>query len=236
MADAAATLDRFAPGRVILGVGAGHTPAEWSAVGRERPGPRLRVQRLKESTELIARLLAGGRVSARRSQIEMRPAEVIRPDHAGPIRLLVGGGHPDLLTVGGQRADIVGLSGLGRTLPDGHRHTVRWSAAELRHQLETVRTAAEQAGRAPQLEVLVHVVEVTDNRDRALARLVERVPGLALADAAATPYALIGSADEIVDQLRRQGREVGITRYVIRESAMREMTSILDRLRRADPQ
>lgn len=28
VADAAATLDRFAPGRVILGVGAGHTPAE----------------------------------------------------------------------------------------------------------------------------------------------------------------------------------------------------------------
>ncbi len=85
VADAAATLDRFAPGRVILGVGAGHTPAEWSALGRERPGPRERVQRLMESVEAVAQLLAGERMTARGAQIDMRDAEVIRPDRApGP--------------------------------------------------------------------------------------------------------------------------------------------------------
>ena len=45
----AATLDVLAPGRVILGVGAGHTPREWADVGRARPGPRQRAERLAES-------------------------------------------------------------------------------------------------------------------------------------------------------------------------------------------
>lgn len=230
VADAAATLDRFAPGRVILGIGAGHTPAEWAAVGRERPGPHSRVQRLVESVDLITRLLAGERVSAKRSQVEMRNAEVIRPDHAGRIRLLIGGGHPDLLTIAAQQADIVGLSGLGRTLTDGHRHTVRWSAADLTRQLTTVRAAAEQAGRTPQIEALVQVVEITDDRDHALSRLVERVPGLTVADAAATPHVLIGSQDEIVAQLQRQALQLGITRYVIRASAMHDFAPVLSRL------
>ncbi len=194
VADAAATLDRFAPGRVILGVGAGHTPAEWSALGRERPGPRERVQRLMESVEAVAQLLAGERMTAHGAQIDMRDAEVIRPDHAGPIRLLIGGGHPALLTVAAQRVDIAALSGLGHTPPDGHRHTVRWSPAALTRQLATVRRAAEH----------------TENRQQALNRLVERVPGLSVADAVATPHALIGAADEIVDQLRRQAEELGV--------------------------
>lgn len=122
------------------------------------------------------------------------------------------------------------LSGLGRTLPDGHRHTARWSPAVLTHQLTTVRRAAEQVGRAPQLEVLVQVVEVTDNRDQALTRLVERIPGLSVVDAAATPHVLIGSADEIVDQLQRQAEELEITRYVVREPAARDIAPLLSRL------
>jgi len=33
----AATLDILAPGRVLLGIGAGHTPREWADIGRDRP-------------------------------------------------------------------------------------------------------------------------------------------------------------------------------------------------------
>ena len=39
VASDAATLDILAPGRVLLGVGAGHTPGEWEDIGRHRPAP-----------------------------------------------------------------------------------------------------------------------------------------------------------------------------------------------------
>ena len=35
----AATLDILAPGRVLLGLSAGHTPREWEDLGRQRPAP-----------------------------------------------------------------------------------------------------------------------------------------------------------------------------------------------------
>ena len=46
MANDAATLDLLDPGRVVLGMGAGHTPVEWGAIGRRRPAPAKRIARL----------------------------------------------------------------------------------------------------------------------------------------------------------------------------------------------
>jgi alkanesulfonate monooxygenase SsuD/methylene tetrahydromethanopterin reductase-like flavin-dependent oxidoreductase (luciferase family) len=55
----AATLDTLAPDRVLLGLGAGHTPREWADIGRDRPRPRQRAARLAEFVEAVAALLRG---------------------------------------------------------------------------------------------------------------------------------------------------------------------------------
>src|SRR5680860_1196889 len=46
LASDVATLDVVSHGRARLGLGAGHTPAEWGAVGRVRPSVAGRVRRL----------------------------------------------------------------------------------------------------------------------------------------------------------------------------------------------
>lgn len=53
-----ATLDVVCGGRARLGLGAGHTPAEWRAVGRERPGVAERVERCMQVTRAVQALLA----------------------------------------------------------------------------------------------------------------------------------------------------------------------------------
>jgi alkanesulfonate monooxygenase SsuD/methylene tetrahydromethanopterin reductase-like flavin-dependent oxidoreductase (luciferase family) len=209
----AAALAVLAPDRVILGLGAGHNPAEWQQIGRERPSAGDRAARLDEFVDVTARLARGETVTHDSAHLSLRDARV---EGASGLRLLVGGGNPVILRAAARAADIVALTGLGRTLADGRDHEVRWSRAVLEQQLDLVRGEAERHGRHPVLDALVQVVRVTDNRDAALTELADEI-GAPAADLAETPYVLVGTEDEMADQVRRQATEFGITSYVVRQ-------------------
>jgi probable F420-dependent oxidoreductase len=223
----AATLSVLAPGRVVLGIGAGHTPREWADVGRQRPGPAERAARLTEFAEVTARLLAGETVTHASRWLSLTDSRLEGfPPAADGVRLMIGGGHPELLRCAGRLADVVGLAGLGRTLEDGHSHEARWSADVLRGQLDLVAEAARDAGRSPALEALVQAVVVTQDRPAVIGELEAKfdVPA---SDLAATPYLLVGSHEQIAAQLRDQAGLLGITRYVVREEAIPQMERVL---------
>jgi alkanesulfonate monooxygenase SsuD/methylene tetrahydromethanopterin reductase-like flavin-dependent oxidoreductase (luciferase family) len=71
-----ATLDLLAPGRVVLGIGAGHTPREWEDIGRTRPSPAERAGRLAEFVDVVSRLLRGEQVSCQGQYLEVRDARL----------------------------------------------------------------------------------------------------------------------------------------------------------------
>jgi len=143
------------------------------------------------------------------------------------VPVLVGGGNPALLRWGGAHADAVGLSGLGRTLADGHAHTVSWSAAQLDTHVGLVRSgAAEARVPTPPLEALVQHVELTDDRHQA-ARPFAAEADLAVHDVLAVPYVLIGTIPEIVEQMHSARDRWGITRWVVRVGALDVAEQIL---------
>jgi probable F420-dependent oxidoreductase len=227
----AATLDILAPGRVLLGLGAGHTPREWSDIGRHRPAPRQRAERLAEFVDAVADLLSGQAVSLEGSHLTLRDSRLEGLPADGRVRLAVGGGHPEVLRAAARRADVVGLSGLGRTLADGHHHEVRWSVGDLRSQLQVVSEEADRAGRSPVLEALVQTVTVTQDRAAAIGEISDRIPGVSPDDIARTPYLLIGSYQQMAGQLRAQAEEFGISSYVVREPAVPRLEQVLALLR-----
>ncbi len=122
---------------------------------------------------------------------------------------------------------MVGLTGLGRTLPDGHRHEVRWTNADLRRQLRLVRDEAARAGNRPVIQALVQVVRVTGDRTSVIEELRARIGGASADDVAGTPFALIGSHEEMARQLLVQADKLGITSYVVREPAVPDLTRVL---------
>jgi probable F420-dependent oxidoreductase len=227
----AATLDILAPGRVLLGLGAGHTFGEWETRGAQRPSPADRAGRLEEFVDTVAQLLDGQAVTINGRYIQMVDARLDGLP-TGRVQLVVGGGHPRVLRVAAARAQVVALSGLGRTHPDGHRHDARWSGAELHHQLGIIGNATAGRAEVPEVEALVQVVTVTDDRDQTLAELATQFSAVPVQDAGSTPYLLIGTITEMVDQLRRQAEDFGITRYVVREPALDSATQILALLNR----
>lgn len=232
VASDAATLDILAPGRVLLGLGAGHTFGEWETRGAQRPSPADRAGRLEEFVDAVARLLDGDTVSTDGRYIRLVEARLDELP-TGRVQLVVGGGHPRVLRVAAARAKVVALSGLGRTRPDGHRHDVRWTSAELHNQLEIIGNASVAREEGPDIEALVQVVTVTADRDQALAELGTRFLGVPVQDLGLTPYMLVGTIAEMCEQLLRQSEVLGITRYVVREPAIdsaAQIISLLDRL------
>jgi probable F420-dependent oxidoreductase len=189
LASDVATLDVVSGGRAVLGIGAGHTPAEWAAIGRTRPDVRGRVDHCIEVAERTRAFLA------EETTVQER------------VPLLFGGGNSRLLRWAAESADLIGLSGLGRTLEDGHMHETRWRRDQIDAQVEL-------CGDRP-TEALVQFFEVTDDAGATYAKWSKDYEEDE-ADMAAAPYAFAGTVDEITEKLREVESRWGITRFAVR--------------------
>ncbi|MFZ6005041.1 MAG: TIGR03621 family F420-dependent LLM class oxidoreductase [Actinomycetota bacterium] len=224
-----ATLDLLSGGRAVLGVGAGHTPSEWTAVGRAYPSAGERVDHMIELTTTTMALLSGETVSHSGEHFTLEAAMLTHPRPVrSPVPLAVGGNGRRVLRFGGEHADIVGITGLGRTLADGHSHAVDWSPSAIRRTVDTVQSSATAAGRSPQIEALVQHIEISNDAERAAAQLVDAVPGATVDDLLAAPFIWMGTADEIRARLRSHQRDLGITRYMVRSHALADVRLVFD--------
>jgi probable F420-dependent oxidoreductase len=241
LAREAATLDVLSDGRTILGIGAGHRPAEWAMEGRTRPAADERIDALFEVVIAVRRLLAGEVVTERTRHVHLHEAVLRWPSPArGSVPVLIGGNARRLVEAAAAHADIVELTGLGRTLPDGHRHEADWSRRSIDERVDRFRRG--RRGREPRLGALVQIVEVTADRVSAAEAQRTALLGL-LPDASvpsveeilSAPFVMLGTEDEIVGQLREQRTRWGIDRYTVRADALEAVGPIIERLRSTPP-
>lgn len=211
----AVTLHRLSGGRFELGIGAGHTPHEYAQTGIGLDPAGTRKARLRESVEVIAALVKGETVDHHGEFYQLAGASVIDPeDLPDRLPILVGGNGEKLLSHAARFADVIGLQGLGRTLEDGHRHSVNFAIAHLEAQLTVIANAAKD--RTPELAALVQVCEVSQDRERTLEPMVERVEGLTMEAALATPYVAVGTVDELAQQFVDARDRWGISYFTVR--------------------
>jgi probable F420-dependent oxidoreductase len=216
-----ATLDLLSDGRAELGVGAGHAFPEYERVGIPFDPARVRVRRLREAVQLLRRLLDGEEVTVAGDHYELA-GERCHPRTVQPrLPLLVGGGGRHVLATAARHADIVGLTGLGRTEPDGNRHQpTGFPARAVDEQVAWIRSQAGERADRLELQALVQAVVPADDPGAAAEDLRARLPSLSVAELLDTPYVLVGTTSRLVEQLQANRERWGISHITIRPAAV----------------
>ena len=149
-----------------------------------------------------------------------------------PPKLLIGGNGRDLLGLAAREADIVGFTGLGKTLSDGQRHaTTGFAASEVDGRIALVREVA--GDRFPDLELnaLIQAVVPSEDPLTAAEGLAKNLPGLSPEQILETPFVLIGSAARMADALLERRERWGISYYSIFGPAMDALAPVIARLK-----
>jgi probable F420-dependent oxidoreductase len=227
----AATVDLLTEGRLQLGVGAGYMQAEYNEAGLRFEAGGRRVERLAEAVRIVKGLFTGAPVTFvgqhyHVTRHQLQPLPVQRPHPP----LLIGGNGPRLLTLAAQEADIVGLTGITFRPGDQGPELSGWAIAGVEERLQRIRDMAGARYERLELNALVQWVEVTDHRYIAAEELAGRWPQLNSADILQSPYVLVGTVHQIVEDLQMRRERWGIASYVIFERDMDTFAPVVARL------
>jgi probable F420-dependent oxidoreductase len=232
LAREAAAVDLLTDGRLQLGLGAGWNKAEYDQTGLTFDRGGIRVERLAEAVVIIRRLLAGEQVTFagrhyRVSGHVIAPLPVQKPHP--PI--IIGGNGPRLLTLAAQQADIVGLAGMTLRRGGTELDVPGWKGSAVDASIALLRAAAgEERFARLELNALVQRVVVSDDRRAAVEALNRVWPQLGAADILETPYLLVGTVDQMVEDLCARRARWGVSYYVVHEPYMDAFAPVVARL------
>ena len=224
-----ATLDLVSGGRVEFGLGAGWMRTDYEQSGIPYDEPGVRIDRLEEALEVYRQLFAGS-ATATGDHYDVRDAVGLPvPVTAGGPKLVVGGGGKRVLSLAARHADIVGVN---PSLRSGavDEATAKSAVAELYEQrIGWIREAAGDRLADIELQVLTFLVAVDADRDE-VAEMMAPGLGLTPAEAREVPIALVGSVDEICDQLVERRERWGLSYWVVHDPEMEAFAPVVERL------
>ncbi len=199
-----ATMDLLSDGRLEVGVGAGWMTDDYSWTGIEHDRAGVRIDRMIESIEVLRGLWGDGPFSfdgEHYTITEMTGHPT--PVQSGGPPVIVGGGGKRVLSTAARLADIVGVNpnvGEGKVGPEA---IASMSADATEEKLGWVRAAAGDRFDDIEISILKFVTMVTDARD-AVAEKVAAGMGMDAATLLASPHTLVGSAEQVADELVEQ--------------------------------
>jgi probable F420-dependent oxidoreductase len=209
-----ATIDVLSSGRVEIGIGAGWMASDYGASGIPYDPPGVRIDRLEEALAVIKGALAEGPFSFSGKHYTVRdydgqPLPVQRP--YPPV--LIGGGGPRLLSLAAREADIVGINGTLTSGTIGPEALASMSYGTVADRIEVVRAAAGERIGEIELNIRSFFVSVTEDAATVIDNMAAWVK-VEPAVIATSPFALVGTVNEITETLLRRRDELGFS-YVI---------------------
>jgi probable F420-dependent oxidoreductase len=229
LAKEAATLDVLSGGRLELGIGAGWMATDYEQSGIPYESPSVRIGRLREAVKIFKGLFSDAPLEFSGKHYTIRHNGTPKPVQKPHPPILIGGGGERVLRFAAREADIVGVNFDLREGAVNPKTMTTGSADATKEKIGWIRDAAGPGFEQIELNVTVFVSIVTDDRDGMVQRMA---PGFNTTpqDLLDVPHALIGSVDQIVDELQKRRDEYGFSYVVFSGDAHERMAPVVKRL------
>lgn len=224
-----AQVDEASGGRLIAGVGAGWTRAEFEMFGLDFPDISERLKQMDEAVAIMRGLWKPEPFSFQGRYYRVRDAVCLPRPIQQPPPLMLGGSGNGILRRAGEWADIlhmipvVGKAGT-TTLPE----VQKFNDAAVTEKLARVREHAAKAGRpagAVKYASTIFNYQMTKSPEqtrKTLERLAA-VFGPTPEDVQKHPIVLVGTKEEIIDELRRREKQHGLHLLAINFSSIEQV-------------
>jgi probable F420-dependent oxidoreductase len=215
-----ATLDVLSGGRLELGLGAGWMRSDYEQSGIPMDRPKVRVDRFEEGIRVLKNAFADGPRDFAGEHYTVtgydgQPKPVQKPWPP----FLIGGGMQRVLSIAGREADIVGIN---PSIPSGQvdAEAARSGAADRTDQkVAWVREAAGDRFDDLELNLLVFACVVTDDRAGTIDAMAPLF-GLEPADVQDHPHTMVGTVEQMCEDLQRRRERWGTSYITIQGDAM----------------
>jgi probable F420-dependent oxidoreductase len=235
LAKEAATLDAFSDGRFELGIGAGWMRSEYEQIGMTFDKPSVRIERLREAIHIFKSFFTEESVTFDGQHYHLQGMPGLPKSTQSPYPPMhLGGSGKKMLALAAEEADIVGIiPRLGSGSRAEHMNEILdggdASAEMTRQKVAWIREAAGERFDQLELNILPMEVCVTEDRQQAIERCARQLH-MSERQAAETPFLLLGSVEQICEQLQGMREEYGFSYIVIWEEHMEAIGPVVARL------
>jgi probable F420-dependent oxidoreductase len=230
LAKEAATIDLLSDGRFDLGLGAGWMASDYEQAGIPFDSPGTRISRMEEALKIIKGLFTGEPFTFAGEHYAVAGiAGSPRPVQQPHPPILLGGGGRRMLQIAAREADIVNVN---FDLREGivNRDLVRTGLAEATDEkLGWIRDAAGERMERIELSVTIFLANITDDRE-SVASVMAPGGGVETKDILAMPHFLIGTVDEVVEDLQARRERYGISYVIVPGEAAESFAPVVARL------
>lgn len=225
-----ATIDLLSEGRLEIGLGAGWMISDYEEAGIPYDSPKVRIDRFIEGVAVIRGAMTDGSFSFSGDHYTITNYNgQPKPVQARPP-LLIGGGGKRVLSYAAREADIIGINGTMTAGVVGPEALSTMTAESVDEKVAIVAAAGAHRINDIEMNIRTFFVKVTNDR-AATVDGISSMFGVSKDMIDASPFALIGSVEECIEQLLERRERWGFSYTIVGAENIDECAPIVAALR-----
>jgi probable F420-dependent oxidoreductase len=225
-----ATIDLLSEGRLEIGLGAGWMISDYEEAGMPYDSPKVRIDRFIEGVAVIRGAMAEGAFSFSGDHYTITNYNGQPKPVQGRPPLLIGGGGKRVLSYAAREADIIGINGTMTAGVVGPEALSTMTAESVDEKVAIVAAAGAHRLNDIEMNIRTFFVKVTNDR-AATVEGISSMFGVSREMIDASPFALIGSVEECIEQLLERRERWGFSYTIVGAENIDECAPIVAALR-----